>query len=138
MDWRIAAVITMLALGVYNVLTQMFVKNVDWRIMIPLVFVISLALFIYFLATYPSFADKINTDSMLLTVALALIFGVSILFTYISYREGGPVNIVAPIFSLSTLVSFIIAVTFLKETVSLQTIIGMILSIVGMVFLLYK
>jgi len=138
MDWKIAAVITMLVLGVYNILVKMFVDNEDWRIMIPFVFVVSLILLAYFLATYQTFADTINTNSLLLSVALALVFGVSILFTYLSYKEGGPVNIVAPIFGLSTLVSVAIAVVFLKETINLQTMIGIALSILGMVFLLYK
>jgi len=138
MDWKIAAVITMLVLGVYNILVKMFVDNEDWRVMIPFVFVVSLVLLAYFLATYQTFADKINTNSLLLSVVLALVFGVSILFTYLSYKEGGPVSIVAPIFGLSTLVSVAIAVVFLKETINLQTMIGIALSIIGMVFLLYK
>ncbi|MCX6775506.1 MAG: EamA family transporter [Candidatus Micrarchaeota archaeon] len=138
MDWRIAAVVTMLALGVYNILVKKFVDNEDWRVVIPFVFVASLVLFIYFLATYQTFADKINTDSVLLSVALALIFAISIFFTYLSFKEGGPVNIVVPIFSLSTFVSVILAVVFLKETVNFQTMIGIILSLAGMVFLLYK
>jgi len=138
MDWRIAAVVTMLVLGVYNILVKKFVDNEDWRVMIPFVFVASLVLFIYFLATYQTFADKINTDSILLSVALALVFGISIIFTYLSFSEGGPVSIVVPIFSLSTFVAVILAVVFLKETINFQTMIGIFLSLAGMVFLLYK
>jgi len=138
MDWRIAAVVTMLVLGVYNILVKKFVDNEDWRVVIPFVFIASLVLFIYFLATYQTFAYKINTDSILLSVALALVFGISIIFTYLSFSEGGPVSIVVPIFSLSTFVAVILAVVFLKETINFQTMIGIILSLAGMVFLLYK
>jgi uncharacterized membrane protein len=139
MDWRIAAVVTMLALGVYNILVKKFVEpNEDWRVMIPFVFVASLLLMIYFLATYQTFADKINTDSILLSVALAVVFSVSTIFTYLSYAEGGPVSIVVPIFSLSTLVSVILAVVFLNENINFQTTIGILLSLLGMVLLLYN
>ena len=138
MDWRIAAVVTMLTLGVYNILVKKFVDNEDWRVIIPFVFVASLVLFIYFLATYQTFAHKVNSDSILLSVALALVFGISAIFTYLSFSEGGPVNVVVPIFSLSTFVAVTLSVVFLKETVNFQTMIGIVLSLAGMVFLLYK
>ncbi|QLJ52298.1 MAG: hypothetical protein Sv326_0123 [Candidatus Fermentimicrarchaeum limneticum] len=138
MDWRTAAIITMLALGVYNILVQMFVKEVDWRVMIPIVFVVSLALLIYFFFSYPLFIDTVTPGSVLLAFSLAIIFVISTVFTYLSYKEGGPISAVVPIFSLSMFVSVLISVAFLKEEMNLITIAGMLFSFIGMVLLVYK
>ena len=136
MDWRIAALVTMLALGVYNILVKKFVENEDWRVMIPLVFLVSLALLIYFFTSYQSFADKIGISSIFLAFSLAFVFGVSTVFTYLSFKEGGPINVVVPIFSMSTLISVIIAVVFLHETANTITILGIIFSLLGLILLL--
>lgn len=136
MDWRIAALVTMLALGVYNILVKKFVENEDWRVMIPLAFLVSLALLIYFFTSYQSFADKIGISSIFLAFSLAFVFGVSTVFTYLSFKEGGPINVVVPIFSMSTLISVIIAVVFLHETINTITILGIIFSLLGLILLL--
>ena len=138
MDWRIAALVTMLALGVYNILVARFVKNEDWRVMIPIVFILSLFLFIYFLTSYQTFIDKINPSSVFLAFSLAFVMGISIVFTYISFKEGGPINVVVPIFNLSVLVTVLISVIFLEEHINLQTALGILLILTGMVLLLYK
>lgn len=138
MDWRIAALITMLALGVYNVLVKKFVDTEDWRVMIPIVFVFSLALMIYFIISYPTFIEKVTSASIFTAFALAFIMGISILFTYISFKEGGPIHVVVPIFSLSTFISVLIAVVILKEEVRPQTILGIIFSFIGLILLVYR
>jgi drug/metabolite transporter (DMT)-like permease len=138
MDWKIAALITMLALGVYNILVKKFVENEDWRVMIPIVFVASLALFIYFLTSYHTFADKISTSSAFLSFSLAFVMCVAIAFTYVSFKEGGPLNIVVPIFNLSALITVLISVIFLKDPINLQIGLGILFSLFGMILLLYR
>jgi transporter family protein len=137
MDWKIAALITMLALGVYNILIKKFVENEDWRVMIPIAFAVSLALLIYFIASYNTFAERIGPSSIFLAFSLAFVFGVSTAFTYLSFKEGGPINAVIPIFSMSTVVSVIIAVVFLHEPINLITIFGIAFRLVGLILLLY-
>ena len=138
MDWRIAALITMLALGVYNILVKKFIENEDWRVMIPIVFVVSLALFVYFLASYQTFADKISTSSAFFSFSLAFVFIVATIFTYLSFKEGGTISAAVPIFNLSMFISVLISVIFLKEQINLLTILGMVLSFIGMVLLVYR
>jgi transporter family protein len=138
MDWRIAALVTMLALGAYNILVQEFVKKLDWRILIPLVFVASLALFIYFLLTYPSFISTVTPNAVLFSFALAFVFCISTIFTYLSFKEGGTISGVVPILSLSMFVSVLISVIFLNEEVSPIGAAGMILSFIGLVLLVYR
>jgi uncharacterized membrane protein len=138
MDWRIAALITMLALGVYNILVQKFVKEIDWRVMIPLVFVVSLALFIYFLTSYQTFIDNITPGSVLFAFSLAFVFAVSTVFTYLSFKEGGTISGVVPIFNLSMFISVLISVIFFKEEVNILTALGMIFSFIGVVLLAYR
>ncbi|NYZ79416.1 EamA family transporter [Candidatus Micrarchaeota archaeon] len=138
MDWRIAALVTMLALGAYNILVQEFIKKVDWRIMIPIVFVVSLALFIYFLATYPSFIDTVNPGSVIFSFALAFVFCISIIFTYFSFKEGGTISGVVPILNLSMFVSVLISIIFLKEEVNILGAVGMVLSFIGLILLAYR
>jgi len=138
MDWRVAAVITMLALGVYNILVKKFIETEDSRVMIPIVFVFSLTLFIYFLLSYPAFIDRLTPNSVFLAFSLAFIMGIAILFTYVSFKEGGPINVVVPIFSLSTFISVVIAVVFMGEPILPQTILGIIFSFLGLVLLIYR
>ncbi|MEM3555829.1 MAG: EamA family transporter [Candidatus Micrarchaeia archaeon] len=138
MDWRVAAVITMLALGVYNILVKKFIETEDWRVMIPIVFAFSLILFIYFLLSYPTFIERVTPNSIFLSFSLAFIMGIAILFTYVSFKEGGPVNVVVPIFSLSTFISVVIAVVFMHEEIFPQTIAGIILSFIGLILLIYR
>ena len=139
MDWRIAAIVTMLALGVYNILVQQFVKKVDWRVMIPIAFVVSLALLIYFLTTYPSFIDNVTSGSILFSFALAFVFCVATVFTYITFKEGAQPGLAAMIFNLSALVTLLISAFLLKtDTLDLQKIVGILFSLLGMVLLLYR
>lgn len=139
MDWKIAALITMLALGVYNILVREFVKKVDWRIVVPIAFVASLILLIYFFATYSSFIGTVTTDSILLSLALAFVFGISTVFTYITFAEGAQPGHAAILFNLSALVTLLISVFFLKiETIDLQAGIGILFSLLGMLLILYK
>ncbi len=141
MDWRIAAILTMLALGVYNILVQQFVnvKKIDWRVMIPIAFVVSLALLIYFLTSYSSFIDDITPGSILFSFALAFVFSVSTVFTYVTFKEGAPPGLAAVVFTLSALVTLLISAFLLKtDTLDFQKILGIVFSIIGIILLLYK
>jgi drug/metabolite transporter (DMT)-like permease len=140
MDWKIAAIVTMLALGVYNILVQQFisVKKIDWRVMIPIVFVFSFALLIYFLTTYSSFIDTVSSGSILFSFALAFVFCVATIFTYITYKEGAQPGTAAMIFNLSAIVTIFISAFLLKtDTLDLQKILGILFSLIGMILLLY-
>jgi drug/metabolite transporter (DMT)-like permease len=139
MDWRIAALVTTLALGVYNILVQEFVKKVDWRVLIPIVFVISLVLMIYFLSSYSSFSDTVTSGSVLLAFALAFVMCISTVFTYLTFQSGAQPGIAAMVFNLSALVTLFISVFLLsKETINLQVGIGIFFSLLGMILILYK
>jgi drug/metabolite transporter (DMT)-like permease len=148
MDWRIAAIVTMLALGVYNILVQQFinVKKIDWRVLIPMVFVASLALLVYFITSYSSFIDNVTSGSILFSFALAFVFCVSTVFTYLTFQGGAQPGIAAIIFNLSAIVTIFISVFLLKTdtfllkngTLDLQKILGILFSLLGMILLLYR
>jgi drug/metabolite transporter (DMT)-like permease len=138
MDWKIAAIVTMLALGVYNILVQQFVKKVDWRVIIPIVFVVSFALLVYFVTSYSSFIDNVTSVSIFLSLALAFVFCVSTVFTYITFKEGAQPGTAVMIFNLSAIVTILISAFLLKtDTLDLKKIIGIIFSLLGMILLLY-
>ena len=139
MDWRIAALVTMFALGVYNIMVQEFVKKVDWRVMIPIAFVASLLLLVYFFETYSSFIDNVTTGSILFSFALAFVFGVSTVFTYLTFAAGAQPGHAAILFNLSAIVTLLISVFLLqRDTVDIQAGIGILFSLIGMVLILYK
>lgn len=141
MDWRIAAVVTMLALGVYNILVQQFinVKKIDWRVMIPIAFVVAFVLLIYFMVSYSSFIDTVTPGAIFFSFALAFVFGVSTVFTYLTFQSGAPPGLAAVVFNLSAIVTLFISAFFLKtDTLDFQRIVGIILSLMGMVLILYR
>ena len=139
MDWRIAALVTTLALGVYNILVQEFVKKVDWRVLIPIVFVISLALLIYFLSSYSSFSGTVTSGSVLLAFALAFVMCISTIFTYLTFRSGAQPGIAAMVFNMSALVTLFISVFLLNRvTIDFQVGVGIFFSLIGTILILYK
>ena len=138
MDWRIAALASMLALGVYNVLLSKLVKEEDWRVIIPIIFVISVILMAYFAFSYKELSGKIDKDSMILSSALIILITIANAFIFLAYANGGPVNLVIPIINLATLVSVGIAVVYYHEEITLQIAVGIALGLMSVFLLTYK
>lgn len=138
MDWRIATLVSMLALGVYNVLLNRFVKEHDWRVLIPVVFIVSVILMAYFAFSYRELSDRINENSIKPAVALLLLITIANAFLFLAYANGGPVSLVIPIINLSTLISVGIAIAYYQEGINLQIAAGIVLGLISVFLLTYK
>ena len=138
MDWRIAALVSMLALGVYNVLLNKFVKEEDWRVLIPIVFVASVILMAYFALSYKELSNKINESSIILALSLIILIAIANAFIFLAYVNGGPVSLVIPIINLATLISVGIAIVYFHEEVTIQIAAGIALGLISVFLLTYK
>jgi drug/metabolite transporter (DMT)-like permease len=138
MDWRIAALVSMLALGVYNVLLNKFVKEEDWRVLIPIVFVASIILMAYFALSYKELSNKMNESSIILALSLIILISIANAFIFLAYVNGGPVSLVIPIINLATLISVGIAIVYFHEEVTIQIAAGIALGLISVFLLTYK
>ena len=81
----------------------------------------------------PFFPFKFSFDKYLLAIA---IFGISVPLTYTLYSKSlsiGPASVVAAILRIGNLITFILAIFFLQEKITLFKILGGLLVILGVI-----
>lgn len=128
-DWRVAAVITMFSLGVYNFLMRkFFADGEDWRILIPMVAVAALALAVYY--AFAQKEVKLTGNSLTYLAGIAL-FGLLVLvFSMLAVSHPqAQLTVVIPIFALSTVITVFLAAAFLGEQITLTKGAGILLAL---------
>lgn len=138
MDWRILSLIVMLAIGVYSVaFKKFFADGGDWRVFLPVIGIVGLAALAYFAFSYKEVKFDSGTTGMAVIVMVSI--GASALFSLIVYADKtAPISQAMPIMGLSVVVTAVLAIVFLKEAVTLNTWVGIVLAVASIVFLSMK
>ncbi len=128
-DWKIAAIITMAALGVYNFLIRkFFADGQDWRTLIPMIFLGMLVLAVYYATAYK---EVKFTNTTLAYLAGIGFFGLLVtVFSLLAVSHPkAELNVIIPIFALSTVITVILATVFLQEQMTTTRIAGILLAL---------
>ncbi|RLG19188.1 hypothetical protein DRN67_03415 [Candidatus Micrarchaeota archaeon] len=129
LDWKIAAVLAMLSLSVYNILMKNFFnKSYDWRAFIPIIFAGSLVAFVYFLISYKSFA--FNSSVLSLAIPILLFAGLMALLSLYAIQNGS-ISVVAAVLAISTPITALLAAYFLNENLTVMQWVGIVLGMVS-------
>jgi len=128
LDWRVAAIIALLTLSVYYVgLKHFFNKGYDWRVFIPLLFVVSLAAMGYYFYTQKTIAG--GSEAYMLAAGLLVLAGI-LTATSIYAVNKGPVSVVAPLMAFSApLVALLSAYLLPNEQLSMLQWAGVVLGL---------
>lgn len=128
-DWKIAAIIAMIALGVYNFLIRkFFVDGQDWRILIPMIFLGVLATAVYYAAVYKEVKFTNNSLSYLAGIGFFGLLVVIFSLLAVSHPKA-ELSVIIPVFALSTVITILLATVFLHEQLTTTRIIGVILAL---------
>jgi len=139
-DWRIVAIVAMLLLSSYNLLLKWFLDDVkagreDIRAAIPVIVLVAILLFGYYLLSYKDIKTTPRTIPYLATLAIiivALAASTSYAYAY------GELTVAVAILSLSVAVSAILAVIFLGDSFNVVRIIGLILALLSVFVLSFE
>jgi len=130
-DWKIGAVIVMLALGIYNVsMRKFFDDGGDWKLFLPLAAIAGVGALVLLAFTY----KEINFDSAtypMLALSLVTISLVTLFSMMVFSHPEVQLSIAVPVMALSTVVSVLLAMMFLGEAITLQKGAGIILAIIA-------
>ncbi|MEW6328983.1 MAG: EamA family transporter [Candidatus Micrarchaeota archaeon] len=130
--WLHAALGAMVVLGVYNVVVKRFLTSEDWRVLLPLITIVALALTVYFVMNYKEV--RFTGVSWPYALALGVVFGAAIVLSFIAIRDG-PLSVVIPIISMSTAVTVVVGILFLGEHLSVARGAGIVLGLVSIYLL---
>ena len=122
----------MLSFGLVGIIYKIALSRIDY---------ISLVFFVYLFSTiltaviwFTSADKKITTSGLLLTF-LASVLAVVGMLSYAYALKYGKVVIVVPIRNLALLITVVLAVTILKEELSFEKVVGIVLAVISLVLL---
>lgn len=128
------AIVAMIAFGITGIIYKMATDHID-----PF----SLTLFIYIFAAaftaltwyfYPS-SNKVITRQGITWTALAAVFVVIGMISYISAIKIGQASVVVPIRNLAFVVTAILAIILLREGLSLAKVTGILFAVLALILL---
>ena len=138
MDWKLASVLVMMLIGVYNIVARRFFKDgEDWRIAIPFLFAGSLVLFVYFLLTFREvrYTQQSLTYGLVLVGLAAVLIALSIA---VFANPRSQLSVAVPIMSMGTLVTVLLSIALLGERLNAQIAAGIALGIVSVILLTWQ
>lgn len=122
----------MLSFGLVGIVYKIALSRIDY---------ISLVFFVYLFSTiltaviwFTSADKKITTSGLLLTF-LASVLAVVGMLSYVYALKYGKVVIVVPIRNLALLITVVLAVTILKEELSFEKVMGIVLAVISLILL---
>lgn len=135
MDWKITAILATIFLGVYNFLVKKFFRdNEDWRIIVPVIFVGTLALAAYTAFTYRDI--KTTSTSLSNIAAISIVGGAMLVLTLLSFADqSSHASVIAPIMALSIVITVLLGSMFLNEPLTTSKIAGVVLALVSVLLL---
>ena len=138
LDWRIAALLVMLLLGIYSVaLKKFFNSGADWRVFLPLVGLVGIVALAYFAYSYKEI--KFTNDAVVLGGITAVSIGLVTLFSMLVYADPETqLNVAFPIMSLAMVSTAALSLVFLGEQLSIKMIAGIALAVVSIIVLSWK
>lgn len=129
-SWILPAAAALLVWGFWGFLPRITVRYIDPRsaIIYQIIGAISLALTVLFLAR---FNIRFHTVGASLGIATGMLGSAGALF-FLYAVERGPVALVATFSALYPIISVILAVFFLHETLTIRQCIGILFALIGM------
>lgn len=137
-DWRVLSLIAMAGIGAYSIaFRKFFEQGGDWRLFLPVAGLVGLLALAYFAYTYKDV--KYTTSQLALLAVILVSIGIAALASIIVYATpSAPISIAVPLMGLSILVTAVLAIFFLGESLSIRTWAGIILGLVAIVLLAFK
>lgn len=136
--WKIYAILSAFFAALTAILCKLGVKNIDSNIAMGIRTVIILFLIWGIIAASNSFGylKSISVKNFLFLIASGITTGLSWLF-YFKAIQLGDISKVAPIDKLSLVLTIILGVVILKETLTFPVIVGGMLIIIGVLVLFF-
>ena len=134
LDYLLLAIVTMILFGVHFFLVKLISRHVTGSTVaffVQLLIVPVLFFYIYFTHTPFLPEQKIYLGYTLL---ISLLMAIGIITLYIAIQRG-PVSIVIPIFSLNAIITAILGILILEEAVTVEKILGLVLSIAAIILI---
>lgn len=130
----ILSIVAMISFGITGIIYKMATAHID---------TLSLTLFVYVFATaftavfwyFSPLPNKIITKEGIKWVALAAVFAVIGMISYMSALKIGHASIVVPIRNLALVVTVILAVILLGDVISVTKVAGVIFAIIALILL---
>ena len=134
LNYLLFTITAMFLLGVHYFLTKLLSRHItgpNIAFFVELLIVPVLFFYIYLTDT-PFKPEQTNYLWYSLLISLLLVIGIISLYMAI---QKGPVSIVMPIYSLNTIITAILGILFLQETVTIEKIFGIIFAIAAIILL---
>ncbi|MFC1918281.1 EamA family transporter [Chloroflexota bacterium] len=134
LDYLQLAIIAMILLGVHHFLVKLISRHVigpNVAFFVQLLIIPVLYSYIYFTDTPFLPEQKIYLGY---TFLISVLLGIGILSLYMAIQKG-PVSVVIPIYALNTIITAILGILILQETVSVAKVSGIVLAIVAIILL---
>ena len=137
--WLVYALLSAIFASLTSILGKVGIENVESNLgtAIRTIVVLIMAWIIVFVTKKQSDVKKIDKKSLLFLILSGIATGASWLCYYKALQDG-LASIVVPIDKLSILVTILFAYVFLKEKLSKESIVGLVLIVVGTLILLIK
>jgi len=133
--WKAAALAVMVLLGIYSVaIRKFFCQNGDWRIFLPVAGLIGLISLAYWAYSFKEI--KFTMDAVLYGVVILTSICLATVLSLLVYADPeARLNIAVPLMSLAMVSTAILSIVFLGESITIQTIAGILFAIVAIVLL---
>lgn len=137
-DWRVASIVVMLFVGIFNVVSRKFFDaGGDWRIFIPVVALAALILTAYFAVSYRDV--KVTTQGITLACIMVVMVATTVVLTALVYaNKNAPLSIAIPIMGMSIVITSMIAIGLLGESLTLTKGAGIVLGVASIALLAWQ
>ena len=134
LDYLLLAIVTMILFGVHFFLVKLISRHVTGSTVaffVQLLIVPVLCFYIYFTDTQLLPEQNIYLGY---TFLISLLLAIGIITLYIAIQRG-PVSVVIPVYSLNAIITAILGILILKETVTIEKLLGLVLAIAAIILL---
>ncbi|MFC1914599.1 EamA family transporter [Chloroflexota bacterium] len=134
MDYLLLAIMAMFLKGVHYFLVKLILRHVAGptvALFVQLLIVPVIFFYVYFTDTPFLPEQKIYLGY---TCLISLLLAIGIITLYMAIQRG-PVSIVIPIYSLNAIITAILGILILEETVTVEKILGLVLAIAAIILL---
>ncbi len=145
MIWLFYSLATIILYGVHDILVKHLAGNVNEITASTIIngsaslILLFIAILFYIFNPETKFLSGINNENFIWLCLAGICLGIATVTLMSSFNKGGSFSIVIPIVYVGIiLVSALVGFFYFKEPLNFKQILGVVLSVVGMVFLLQK
>jgi bacterial/archaeal transporter family protein len=139
MDWKILAIITPLTFATYQSLAKLLPKTISIFLINTYAFLIgAIVMLILHLTLSPDKALSLSTRSLIIAAGIGILLSVGNWGIIKTLSLGAPQSTFSVLFYVTLLIyGVLFGLLFWKETISLPQILGMVLSVAGIIIVFY-